>query len=192
MGFVKENGRTIPVADKVFALSGRAKAAIAAKGKDAVVNATVGALLDDNGDLVVMSSVADAIRTLTPADYAEYAPITGTPAFKEAVVKALFGNFEPSGHLNLCVTPGGTGSITSVIANYSNYGDSVLTHDWCWANYKNIAVSQGRKLKTFRFFNEDGVFDAVDFEKQLNERQRARSCFSSMSLTSTMQAKRTR
>ena len=29
MGFVKENGRTIPVADKVFALSGRAKAAIA-------------------------------------------------------------------------------------------------------------------------------------------------------------------
>ena len=118
MGFVKENGRTIPVADKVFALSGRAKAAIAAKGKDAVVNATVGALLDDNGDLVVMSSVVEAIRTLTPADYAEYAPITGTPAFKEAVVKALFGNYEPSGHVNLCVTPGGTGSITSVIANY--------------------------------------------------------------------------
>ena len=29
MGFVKENGRTIPVADKVVALSGRAKAAIA-------------------------------------------------------------------------------------------------------------------------------------------------------------------
>ena len=169
MGFVKENGRTIPVADKVFALSGRAKAAIAAKGKDAVVNATVGALLDDNGDLVVMSSVAEAIRTLTPADYAEYAPITGTPAFKEAVVKALFGNYEPSGHINLCVTPGGTGSITSVIQNYSSYGDSVLTHDWCWANYKNIAVSQGRKLKTFRFFNEDGGFDAVDLEKQLNE-----------------------
>ena len=89
MGFVKENGRTIPVADKVFALSGRAKAAIAAKGKDAVVNATVGALLDDNGDLVVMSSVAEAIRTLTPADYAEYAPITGTPAFKEKLFVPL-------------------------------------------------------------------------------------------------------
>lgn len=169
MGFVKENGRTIPVADKVFALSGRAKAAIAAKGKDAVVNATVGALLDDNGDLVVMSSVVEAIHSLSPADYAEYAPITGTPAFKEAVVKALFGNYEPSGHVNLCVTPGGTGSLTSVIANYSNYGDSVLTHDWCWANYKNIAVSQGRKFKTFRFFNEDGGLDAEDLEKQLNE-----------------------
>lgn len=169
MGFVKENGRTIPVADKVFALNGRAKAAIAEKGKDAVVNAAVGALLDDKGDLVVMSSVAEAIQTLSPADYAEYAPITGTPAFKDAVVKALFGNFEPSGHVKLCVTPGGTGSITSVIANYSNYGDSVLTHDWCWANYKNIAVSQGRKLRTFRFFKEDGSFDAEDLEKQLSE-----------------------
>ena len=169
MIFVKENGRTIPVADKVFALSGRAKAAIAEKGKDAVINATVGALLDDNGDLVVMSSVTEAIRSLTPVDYAEYAPITGTPAFKEAVVKALFGNYGASGHVRLCVTPGGTGSLTCVIQNYSNYGDSVLTHDWCWANYKNIAVSQGRQLKTFRFFNEDGGFDAEDLEKQLTE-----------------------
>lgn len=169
MGFVKENGRTIPVADKVFALNGRAKAAIAAKGKDAVVNAAVGALLDDKGDLVVMTSVTEAIRSLEPADYAEYAPITGTPAFKDAVVKALFGNYEPSGHVRLCVTPGGTGSITSAIANFTNYGDSVLTHDWCWANYRNIAVSQGRNLKTFRFFKEDGSFDAEDLEKQLGE-----------------------
>ena len=153
----------------MFALSGRAKAAITEKGKDAVINATVGALLDDNGDLVVMTSVTEAIRSLTPADYAEYAPITGTPAFKDAVVKALFGSYGPSGHVRLCVTPGGTGSITSVIQNYSSYGDSVLTHDWCWANYKTIAVSQGRQLKTFRFFNEEGRFDAEDLVKQLGE-----------------------
>ena len=57
MGFVKVNDRTIPKEDKVFAVSGRAKAAIAAKGKDQVVDATIGALLDDNGDLVVMTSV---------------------------------------------------------------------------------------------------------------------------------------
>lgn len=169
MGFVKENGRTIPAEDKVFALSGRAKAAIAEKGRDAVINATVGALLDDNGDLVVMSSVAEAMRSLAPADYAEYAPITGTPAFKEAVVKALFGSFEPQGHVEVCATPGGTGSIAGAIANYSGCGESILTHDWCWANYKNIAVSQGRQLKTFRFFNEDGEFDAADLEKQLAE-----------------------
>lgn len=169
MNFVKENNRVIPAEDKVFALSGRAKAAIAEKGKDAVINATVGALLDDNGDLVVMSSVVDAIRTLKPEDYAEYAPITGTPAFKDAVKKALFGKYEPSGHVQVCVTPGGTGSITSVVSNYSQPGDYVLTHDWCWANYKNICVQQGRKLATFRFFDEDGNFDAEDLENRISE-----------------------
>ena len=167
MGFVKENGRTIPVADKVFALNGRAKAATAEKGKDAVINAVIGALLDDNGDLVVMSSVMDAIKTLGPADYAEYAPIAGTPAFKEAVQKALFGKFQPKGFVRVCATPGGTGSITNVIENYSDFGDSVLTHDWCWANYRNICSENGRSLATFRFFDEDGKFDSADLEKQL-------------------------
>ncbi|MBQ6389617.1 MAG: aminotransferase class I/II-fold pyridoxal phosphate-dependent enzyme [Mogibacterium sp.] len=169
MGFLKENNRTIPVADKVFALNGRAKAATAEKGKDKVINAVIGALLDDNGDLVVMSSVVDAIKTLGPVDYAEYAPISGTPAFREAVKKALFGKFVPEGFIEVSVTPGGTGSISSVVANYTNVGDAVLTHDWCWANYRNICSQQGRKLKTFRFFDEEGKFDSADLEEQLNE-----------------------
>ncbi|MDO4860742.1 MAG: aminotransferase class I/II-fold pyridoxal phosphate-dependent enzyme [Bacillota bacterium] len=169
MIFAKENGRTIPKEDKVFALSGRAKEAIAAKGKDAVINATIGALLDDEGELVTMTSVVDTIMSLTPTDYAEYAPIAGTPAFKEAVQKALFGNFKPSGHVRVCATPGGTGSITSVIANYSEVGDFVLTHDWCWANYKNICSQNGRNLATFSFFDDEGNFNAADLEAKVNE-----------------------
>ena len=169
MIFAKENGRTIPKEDKVFALSGRAKEAIAAKGKDAVINATIGALLDDEGELVTMTSVVDTIMSLTPTDYAEYAPIAGTPAFKEAVQKALFGNFKSSGHVRVCATPGGTGSITSVIANYSEVGDSVLTHDWCWANYKNICSQNGRNLATFSFFDDEGNFNAADLEAKVNE-----------------------
>ena len=168
MNFVKENGRTIPVADKVFALSGRAKAAIAEYGKDAVVNATTGALFDDDGNLVVLSSVVEAIRNLSPVDYAEYSPIAGPPAFKAGVRKALFGKHDPQGFVQVSATPGGTGSITSTVLNYTERGDSVLTHDWCWANYKNICSQHGRKLATFRFFDEDGKFDAADMEKQLN------------------------
>ena len=51
---------------------------IAKEGKENVVNATVGALLDDNGDLVVLSSVVDVLKNLEPQDYAEYAPIGGS------------------------------------------------------------------------------------------------------------------
>ena len=99
MIFAEENNRVIPTEDKVFSLSGRAKAAIRKKGKDAVINATIGALLDDDGELVIMSSVAEAISSLSPEDYAEYAPIAGTPAFQEAVKRALFGKLMPSGHV---------------------------------------------------------------------------------------------
>ena len=51
------NGRHIPQEDKIFGISNRAKAAIAEKGYDKVVNGTIGALLDDDGNLVVLESV---------------------------------------------------------------------------------------------------------------------------------------
>ena len=149
MGFVKENNRTIPVADKVFALNGRAKAATAAKGKDAVINAVIGALLDDNGELVVMSSVVDAIKTLGPADYAEYAPIAGTPAFREAVKKALFGKFIPEGRIEVCATPGGTGSITSVVTNYSNYVTiNIYFCNLTWMEFSNLFFRKDKAISS--------------------------------------------
>ncbi len=169
MLFAQENGRTIPKEDKIFAINGRAKAMIAAEGKENVVNATIGALLDDSGDLTVLSSVMEALGTLEPADFAEYAPIGGTPEFKAAVEKALFGSKRPEGEVRVCATPGGTGAIRSIIANYSKPGDKVLTHDWYWANYKNIAGELGRGFETFEFFNEGGTFNAEDFEKVLAE-----------------------
>ena len=106
---------------------------------------------------------------LKPADYAAYAPIAGVPEFKEAVQKALFADYAPKGHVAVCATPGGTGGLTHAISNYSNIGDEVLTHDWCWANYKGIADEHGRSIKTFRFFDEDGKFDSADLKVKLDE-----------------------
>ena len=128
--FAAYNGRTVPKEDKIFGISGRAKAAIAAKGKDNVINATIGALLDDEGKLIVLSSVDEAVKSLTPAEYAEYAPIAGTPAFKEAIVKAALGDYQPKGYVGVVASLGGTGSLRNAIANYSCPGDKFLTHDW--------------------------------------------------------------
>ena len=134
-----QNGRTIPKEDKIFGISRRANEMIAQKGADAVTNATIGALLDDNGKLMVLSSVDDTFGKLKPEEYASYAPIGGTPAFKKAVVKAALGKYEPKGYVEAVATPGGTGSIRNVIANYSCMGDKVLTSDWFWAPYRTIA-----------------------------------------------------
>ena len=64
----KENGRNIPQEDKIFGISNRAKKAIAEKGAGRVINATIGSLLDDNGELVVLSSVAAVFKQLSPKD----------------------------------------------------------------------------------------------------------------------------
>ena len=79
------NGRTIPHEDKIFGISNRAKAMIAEKGADKVINATIGSLLDDNGDLVVLSSGEEVFKHLSPKDYADYAPIEADRAAKAQI-----------------------------------------------------------------------------------------------------------
>ena len=67
----KQNGRNIPLEDKAFGASNRAKKMIAEQGKDKVINATIGSLLNDEGELVVLESVAEVVKTLKPVQYAD-------------------------------------------------------------------------------------------------------------------------
>ena len=163
------NGRDIPLEDKVFGASGRAKAYIAEHGKENTINATIGALLDDKGDLVVLSSVSEIVRNLRDEDYAEYAPIAGTPGFKKAVTRAALGSYEPKGFVKVVATPGGTGSIRNAVANYSCPGDLILTHNWHWGPYKSIAGELGRGLEHFEMFDENGCFNLADFEYKVKK-----------------------
>ena len=169
MIFASQNGRTIPKEDKIFGISNRAKAMIAKEGESKVVNATIGALLDDNGRLIVLSSVDEVFKALSPAEYAQYAPIGGIPEFKEAVKKDLFRDFIPKTYTEAVATPGGTGAIRNTISNYSEYGDYVLTSDWYWAPYNTIAQEQGRKLDTFELFSESGSFNMESFSEKVKK-----------------------
>ena len=169
MIFASKNGRNIPLEDKIFGISNRAKAMMAKEGKDKVVNATIGALLDDDGKVIVLSSVDEVFKSLTPDEYAQYAPIGGTPEFKEAVKKDVFRNFEPTRFVEAIATPGGTGAIRNTVSNYSNYGDKVLTTDWFWAPYNTIVQEIGRSLQTFELFDEKGGFNHASFEHAVKE-----------------------
>ena len=77
--FVKEKGRSIPREDIIFGINTRANKMIAERGRENVVNGTVGALLDDDGQLAILSLVVDIFKHLAPRDFAEYAPIGGLP-----------------------------------------------------------------------------------------------------------------
>ena len=80
--FTEQNGRIIPLEDKIFGINRLAKELEAKIGKKSVTNATLGSLLDDDGKLVVLSSVVEVLKNLDAVDYADYAPIGGTPEFK--------------------------------------------------------------------------------------------------------------
>ncbi len=157
--FASQQGRIIPKEDKVFGINNRAKAMIAREGKEKVVNATLGVLLDDNGDIMVLSSVSEVFKNLEPKEFAEYAPISGTPEFREAVKKDALRGYVPRGFVEASATPGGTGAIRNAVANYTDKGDSILIADWYWAPYNTIAAEQGRKAETFTFFNSDRKFN---------------------------------
>ena len=169
MILAQKNGRTIQKEDKIFALNGRAKEMIKEKGKDAVVNATIGALLDDNGDLAVMQTIIEQIKNLGDDDFAEYAPIGGIPEYQAAVKKAVFHKFNPTSHVEIIATPGGTGAIRTVISNYSKPGDKVLTCDWYWAPYNTICVEQARSLDTYPLFNAENTFNLEGFKEKVFE-----------------------
>ena len=78
--------RAFPADDPIFALNAEAQARKAAG--EPILNATVGALLDESGQLVVLDSVMGLWRELTALEVAPYAPIAGDPAFLQALVDA--------------------------------------------------------------------------------------------------------
>lgn len=165
----KQNGRNIPLEDKVFSVSNRAKKMIAEQGKDKVINATIGSLLDDEGRLIVLDSVAEAVKELESVEYADYAPIGGIAPFKEAVQKAAFGSFQPKTYTEAMATPGGTGGIHNIVVNYTNIGDKVLTTDWHWAPYNTIAGEVGRSVETYEMFDAEGKYNVAGFAAKVKE-----------------------
>ncbi|GAB1476146.1 aminotransferase class I/II-fold pyridoxal phosphate-dependent enzyme [Bacillota bacterium] len=165
----EENQRVISGEDKIFGINKLAQEMAAKVGKEKVVNATVGSLLDDQGRLVVLPSVAEELKKLDPRDFAEYAPIAGLPAFLEAAKKAIFMDRRPACFVEAVATPGGTGAIHNAIQNYTKRGDIVLTSDWHWGPYGTITQELERKLDIYSLFSEDGLYNTEALGQKLEE-----------------------
>ena len=169
MIIAQKNGRnTIGAPDKLFGVSAKAKERIAELGSDKVIDSTIGVLLDDNGQLVVLDSVMKSIRALQPADYAAYAPILGLPQYREAVKKAVFLDDLPQDcFIESCYTPGGTGALRNAVSAYTKPGDQILVSSWHWNPYNLIAAELGRSVRTYTMFDEAGRLNIASFEEEL-------------------------
>lgn len=155
--------------DRIFGASKAAQDAAKIYGFENVTNSTIGAMMDDDGNLIFLQSVMDHIRGLSDAELGAYAPISGLPEYLTAVKDACFRGYEPNGYIEAVATPGGTGAIKHAVWNYTSFGDSVLTSDWYWAPYKTICEEHGRELVTYNVFTEDGNFDIDAFHARFDE-----------------------
>ena len=159
--------RNRPGDDPIFSLN--MEAVERAERGDAVINATLGALFDDDGDLAVMRSVVDTLRELPPERGAAYAPIAGPKGYLAAVVDDLFAGHELHDQAVAVGTPGGTGAIYNAIQNFLEPGQDLLTTSFYWSPYGILADHARRGLATFRMFDQDGNFDAAALGRALDE-----------------------
>src|SRR5208283_1240477 len=110
-----------PANDPIFAL--HAEATERQRRGEAIVDASIGVILDEDGTLAILPSASRAVREVPPAEWASYAPIAGTPEFLRAVIDDLLGGEPEMKAASIAVaTPGGSGALRHAIANFLEPG----------------------------------------------------------------------
>ena len=130
LSMVAEHAKWPKENDIIFSLSERAQKTENIVGKENVINATIGALMDDEGRLITMDSVFDLLKSLPNSEISAYASIAGQEDYKEAVKKVCFQGNDPEGYIRVVASPGGSGAIKLAMWNYTNPNDVILTSDW--------------------------------------------------------------
>jgi aromatic-amino-acid transaminase len=152
--------------DLIFALN--AEASGRARKGEAIVNATLGALMNDDGTLAVLPTVTRTLAQVPPAEWAAYAPITGAPGFLDAVVDDTFSTAPGLARSATgAATPGGTGALGLALSNYLEPGQALLTSSLYWGPYLTLCEEHERRLDTFRMFDERGRLDLAALEAGL-------------------------
>jgi aromatic-amino-acid transaminase len=149
--------------DPIFALN--QEATLRAGRGEPIINATIGVLLEDTGALAVLPTAARAVKEVREEDWAGYAPISGNPAFLEAVMDDLFAKQPVMRAAAAAVaTPGGTGALRHVISTFLEQGQSLLTTSYYWGPYETLADEHQRRVQTFEMFDPKSEMGRLHFE----------------------------
>jgi aspartate/tyrosine/aromatic aminotransferase len=130
--------------DLIFTLNAKAQKRIADGAS--VINATIGALYDDQGKLVVLNTVMEQWKQLTSAEIAPYAPIGGDQTYLLNLVQRHWPTIQK---VSVGVaSPGGSGALALSLKNFLERGQTVITAAPYWGPYGTLAVENGQTLTT--------------------------------------------
>lgn len=157
-----------PDKDVIFALNGEATKRRAAG--EAIINATIGSLMNDDGTLSVLDTVTRVLKEVPRNEWAAYAPIPGSPEFLDAVIKDTFSS-QPqlASSATAVATPGGTGALRHALMNYLEAGQALLTPSFFWGPYQTLCEEHERRLETFNMFTPAGALDVAALDARISE-----------------------
>ncbi len=146
--------------DNVFTAVKAAREAKEIHG-DKVIDVTLGALYDEEGEMVAMDAVWDVYNNISNFQKAKYASsLQGNPEFQDAV-RSWLGL--PQAHV--VATPGGSGAVSVTLRNSLRYNDTVLFPSVCWGPYKIMAVDQNIDFDFYEMFEGDH-FNIASFKEK--------------------------
>ena len=155
MSFVKDSVNRQPIVDNVFAIVGKAKAAKAEIGPENVVDATIGSLYNEEGNLVALDTVFDSLKNQDNKTLAAYASsFTGNPDFKETVYDWVLNGNSKLPH-EVIATPGGTGAVDMTISNCLDAGQTVVLPSVAWGSYNLMAQMSNINTVKYDLFEGD-------------------------------------
>lgn len=138
-----------------------------------VIDSTIGMLFDEEGKFYTFPMVERVIAKLSSKEKFGYGSTAGDPKFQEAVKSWIFRDYkdeiESKMECRVVATPGGTGAISSTVANYLSAGEKVLLPNYMWTNYTQIARQALVGYETYNMFDENGDFDLADVKKKCLE-----------------------
>ncbi len=163
-------------ADIIFRIAAMAKEATQKFGSDNVYNASIGALTDDDGNLLINNVYYEVLKGMPNVLFADYAPMPGEPEFLNASIKACFKDIEVEGYKEAVAVMGGTAAVKHVFWNYGDDGDEVLVTDWNWTPYNQIAYENKRVMRNFNMFTPDNKFDTGALIQGMEELFKKQRC----------------
>jgi aspartate aminotransferase/aromatic-amino-acid transaminase len=160
-----ENSKDKMVEDTVFKVVAEAMNAAKIHG-DKVVNATLGSLSDEEGNLVTMKSVWDEYKDIDVKELASYsASFRGESDFIEAVEKWVFQGVKKDFSTGIVATPGGSGAVSTTLRNYLGRGETLLLPEIGWGPYWLMAKEFGFEIEEYSLFHGE-AFDMQSFKEK--------------------------
>ena len=167
MNFIKESADKNPIVDTVFAIVRKAAAAKEQYGAENVVDATLGSLYDESGNLVAMKSVFASFDEVTPKQKAGYAAgFLGNADFRTLCTQWTVGGTNLAS--SVVATPGGTGAVSLGMGEFLETGETVVIPDIAWTSYAIMAQDKQLKAVKYSMFDENDNFNLADIKEKVN------------------------